>query len=95
MAWRAVTQRQAHTQGLSLEHDMSHMEIPIYAPDIMKLLGIRHPNTLRLKIKNGQIPAPDVRITQKTRYWHRATLVKAGLLPPESQPTQVTGIRIG
>lgn len=23
MAWRPVTQRQAHTQGLSLEHDMS------------------------------------------------------------------------
>lgn len=69
---------------------MSTMEIPIFAPDIMKLLGIRHPNTLRLKIKSGQIPAPDVRITQKTRYWHRETLVKAGLLPEASQPTPAT-----
>lgn len=66
---------------------MNTMEIPIFAPDIMKLLGIRHPNTLRVKIKNGQIPAPDVRLTQKTRYWHRETLVKAGLLPAASQPT--------
>jgi len=73
---------------------MSHMEIPIFAPDIMKLLGIRHPNTLRVKIKNGQIPAPDVRITQKTRYWHRSTLIKAGLLPPEIQPNPAIGIRI-
>ena len=46
----------------------------------MQLLGIRHANTLRTWIKEGRVPEPDVRITQKTRYWHRTTLVKAGLL---------------
>jgi hypothetical protein len=56
-------------------------EIPIFAADLMRLLGITHPNTLRVQLKDGKIPQPDVRISQKTRYWHRATLVKAGLLP--------------
>jgi hypothetical protein len=53
----------------------------------MKMLGIKHPNTLRLKIKSGQIPEPDVQLTQKTRYWHRSSLVKAGLLSSTSSTT--------
>lgn len=58
---------------------------PIFPLDLMKQLGIKHPNTLRLQIKSGKVPPPDVRITQKTRYWHRATLVRAGLLPPAAK----------
>jgi len=46
----------------------------------MAMLGIKHPNTLRQQIKAGRVPGPDVRITAKTKYWHRASLVKAGLL---------------
>ena len=42
---------------------------------------------LRLKIKSGQIPEPDVQLTQKTRYWHRSSLVKAGLLSSTSSTT--------
>lgn len=65
---------------------MSHYEIPIFQADLMALLGIKHPNTLRLQIKAGRVPGPDVRITQKTKYWHRASLVKAGLLQAEANP---------
>lgn len=64
---------------------MTSQEIPIFAPDLMQILGIKHANTLRLKIKAKQVPEPDVKLSQKTRYWHRASLVAAGLLP-EVQP---------
>ena len=66
---------------------MNASDIPLFATDLMRLLGIKHPNTLRLKIKSGQIPEPDVKITQKTRYWHRASLVKAGLLAEANPPS--------
>lgn len=62
----------------------TQLEIPIFPADLMALLGISHANTLRTQIKAGKIPPPDVQITQKTRYWHRATLVKCGLLPQAS-----------
>ena len=57
------------------------IEPPIFAPELKSLLGITHSDTLRVKIKQGKIPPPDVRISQKTRYWHRETLRKFGLLP--------------
>ena len=65
---------------------MNLTDIPVFPKEMMALLGIEHPNTLRLKIKRGEIPAPDVRLTQKNRYWFRSTLVARGLLPadPES-----------
>lgn len=56
------------------------IEIPIFPKDLMAMLGIQHPNTLRLKIKSGQVPEPDVRLSAKTRYWHRSTLVRAKLM---------------
>ena len=59
---------------------MTDQDVPLFAADLMRLLGITHANTLRVKIKNGQVPPPDVKLSQKTRYWHRATLVRAGLL---------------
>jgi hypothetical protein len=62
---------------------MNPQEVPLFAVDLMQLLGVRHPNTLRLMIKSGRIPQPDVRISQKTRYWQQATLEKAGLLEPK------------
>ena len=51
-----------------------------YPADVLALLGVNHMDTLSRKIKNGTFPQPDVRISQKIRYWHHATLVKAGLL---------------
>lgn len=62
-------------------------EVPLFPKDVMALLGIRHPNTLRTMIKQRRVPEPDVKLTQKTRYWHRATLEKAGLLAATNQPT--------
>ena len=67
---------------------MTDLDIPIFAADMMRLLGIKHGNTLRVKIRDGVIPQPDVKLSQKSRYWHRATLVKAGLLPPPEQANQ-------
>ena len=59
---------------------VNQAEVPYFPADMMRLMGIKHPNTLRLYIKQNRIPAPDKQITQKTRYWHRSTLVAAGLL---------------
>lgn len=55
-------------------------ETPYYPADVMALMGTKHMDTLRRKIKEGKIPPPDVQLSQKIRYWHQATLVKAGLL---------------
>ena len=56
-------------------------ESPVFADELKALLGFTHSDTLRVKIKQGKVPPPDVRISQKTRYWHRETLRRAGLLP--------------
>ncbi len=61
---------------------MAHDDIPYFAKDLKALLGIKHTNTLRMRIRDGRIPPPDVQVTLHTRYWHRSTLVKAGLLLP-------------
>lgn len=70
---------------------MTTIDIPFFPADLMQLLGITHPNTLRMQIKGGRIPPPDVVISQKTRYWHRATLVTAGLLPAAEQQQVQSG----
>ena len=59
---------------------MIAQEVPIFPADLMQLLRIKDSKTLSDLIKRKRLPAPDVRLTAKTRYWHRATLVKAGLL---------------
>lgn len=63
---------------------MIAQEVPIFQADLLRLLNIKHPNTLREMIRRNKVPGPDVRITAKTKYWHRASLVKAGLLPEEA-----------
>lgn len=60
---------------------MTTHEAPVFAPELKALIGVTHSNTLRIKIKEGKVPPPDVRISQKTRYWWPETLRKAGLLP--------------
>lgn len=59
---------------------LDQKEIPFYPKDLMALMGVTNKNTLRSAIKSGRIPQPDVQISRKTRYWHRSTLVKAGLI---------------
>lgn len=53
--------------------------------DLMRLLGISHANTLRRYIADGRVPPPDKKISQKTRYWHRSTLERAGLITPVTE----------
>jgi hypothetical protein len=62
-------------------------DLPIFPRDLMAMLGIKHANTLRTHIKAGKVPPPDVRLTQKTRYWWRSTLVRAGLVASANPPT--------
>ena len=67
---------------------MTPQEVPIFPADLMQLLRIKDSKTLSDMIKRQRLPKPDVRITAKTRYWHRATLVKAGLLMADTVKTQ-------
>ena len=64
---------------------MAVLDIPIYASDLKRLLNITSTAALRNQIKSGKVPPPDVRNTQKTRYWHRSTLERIGLLQPIDQ----------
>lgn len=64
---------------------MTSLEVPIFPADLMRLLGISHANTLRRYIKDGKVPEPDKKISQKTRYWHRSTLERAGLITPMTE----------
>lgn len=53
----------------------------VFADDIKRTLGISS-NTLTNWLREGRIPQPDVKITNRTRYWLRSTLVAAKVLPP-------------
>lgn len=73
---------------------MSDLDIPVFPHELRTYLKIKSASTLRDQMKSKKIPAFDVVVTQKTRYWFRSTLVKHGLLPPmeahaaaPSQPT--------
>lgn len=70
---------------------MNIADTPVFPKEMLALLGNIHPSTLRDQIKAGKIPDYDVKLTQKTRYWYRSTLERAGLLKARqeeaSQPT--------
>ena len=59
-------------------------EIPIFPRDLMAHLGIKGHALTRL-IADRKVPEFDVKLTQKTRYWHRSTLVRAGLFQDAQQ----------
>lgn len=61
-----------------------YTHLPIFPADLMRMLGYTHRNTLRVAIRDKKVPPPDVQLSQKTRYWHKATLVNAGLIPADS-----------
>lgn len=56
-------------------------ETPVYPEEMMKLLGLTRSFSMNHLIKAGRVPEPDVKISQRVRYWHRATLRNHGLLP--------------
>ena len=63
---------------------MNNQEIPVFPKDLMTHLGIKG-DALKQLIKTQKIPPFDVFLTQKTRFWHRSTLVKAGLMRDSQQ----------
>lgn len=64
---------------------MSETEIPVYPAELMRFLKIEDGGTIRRQMKAGRLPPFDKVLSQKTRYWHRRTLVKAGILPPDQE----------
>lgn len=63
---------------------MSAIEQPVFPADLAAMLGIEV-KTLSRWIKEGKVPKEDVRLTAKTRYWHRSTLVKKKLIEAAPQ----------
>jgi hypothetical protein len=57
-------------------------ETPVFPGELRSYLGNLSATTLRDQMRAKRIPPFDKVITQKTRYWHRSTLERAGLLPP-------------
>jgi len=78
---------------------MNQNEIPIYPHDLMRILNFKSVNTLRLAIKRGAVPPPDVKLSQKTRFWYKTTLLNAGILerPVASAnlPNHLTVVSVG
>ncbi|PUE09031.1 hypothetical protein B9Z51_08865 [Limnohabitans sp. T6-5] len=58
-------------------------ETPVYPKEMMELLGVTRTFSMNRLIKAGRVPAPDVKISQRVRYWHRSTLRNQGLLPQQ------------
>jgi hypothetical protein len=58
---------------------VSTLDQPVFPADLAAALGIQI-KTLARMIKAGTVPPPDVRISAKTRYWHRTTLVEKKLI---------------
>lgn len=56
------------------------MEQKIFYPkDLMAYTGW-HRNTLRSLMKAGKVPKFDVDMNWKHRYWHKQTLIDAGII---------------
>ena len=53
---------------------MSELQQPVFPADLAATLGVKV-KTLARMIKSGRLPAFDVVLSQKSRYWHRSTLV--------------------
>lgn len=73
---------------------MSDTDVPVYPSELMRFLKIEDGGTIRRQMKAGRLPPFDKVLSQKTRYWHRRTLVQAGILPPDqesaNQPSPAT-----
>lgn len=69
---------------------MNNIDIPVTPQQLRDHLGISA-TTLRDYMQSKKIPPFDKVISQKTRYWHRSTLMNAGILKADpasaSQPT--------
>lgn len=56
-----------------------NIEQPIFPADLARQLGIQI-KTLARMIKAGRVPPYDVVLSQKLRYWHRATLLERNII---------------
>lgn len=72
---------------------MSALQQPVFPSELASALGIQIKSLSRL-IKEGRVPPPDVQLTLKTRYWHRATLEAINLIQSASvsAPTPETPV---
>ena len=58
---------------------MTTLEQPVFPVDLAAALGIKV-KTLTRWVEAGKVPPYDVRLSAKTRYWHRPTLVAKKLI---------------
>lgn len=79
--------RGSSARSLSVENQMNLEADIVFAADIKRTLNISAA-TLNMWLRQGRIPQPDVKITQRTRYWLRSTLVTAGVMPPVPQESK-------
>ena len=64
------------------------MDQLVMRPELQKMLGGVSSETMRVWIRDGKLPPPDVKITQRTTGWRRSTLRAAGIVEdPTSQTT--------
>ena len=56
-----------------------NLQQPVFPADLAAALGIQI-KTLTRMVKDGRLPPLDVRLTAKTRYWFRETLVAKNIL---------------
>jgi hypothetical protein len=52
----------------------------IWRKEIYVLLGGVCSETVRLMLKSGRLPAPDVSLSKKTMGWKQSTLQKIGII---------------
>lgn len=57
-----------------------NLQQPVFPADLAAALGGIQIKTLMRMVKDGRLPPLDVRLTAKTRYWFRETLVAKNIL---------------
>lgn len=51
----------------------------IWRRDLMAMFGVTSSETIRIWMRNGKLPEPDVNLSQRTKGWRLSTLRNAGL----------------
>lgn len=62
-------------------------DVVIWRSELRQMCGGVCSETIRLWMKSGKLPPPDVRLSLKTMGWRLSTLRAAGIdLPPPARP---------
>lgn len=70
---------------------MEEPDIVIWRSELREMLGGVCSETIRLWIKSGKLPPPDVKLSLRTMGWRLSTLRAAGLNLPAPQRSTTGG----